>query len=73
MFCGGGSYRSRLGLDIPQVNVAAVEGAEVSGGEHCVGLPGLPSARGSWSIFLVLGLPSAGPDFCTTWTHRDHQ
>ena len=62
MYCGGSSYRSGLGLDIPQVNAASVEGAEVSGNEHFVGLPGLPSARGFGTIFPVLGLPSDGPD-----------
>ena len=62
MFCGGGSYRSGLGLDIYQVNVAALEGAEVPGDEHFVGLPGLPITRGSRTIFPVLGLPSDGPD-----------
>ena len=30
MYCGGISYRAVFGLDIPQVNVASVEGAEVS-------------------------------------------
>ena len=55
MFCGGDSYRSELGLDIHQVNVAAVEG-------NFVGLLGLPSARGAGMICLVLGLPSHGPD-----------
>ena len=59
MFCGGGSYRSGLRLDIYQVNVAAVEGP---GDEHFVGFPGLPSTRGSGTIFPVLGLPSDGPD-----------
>ena len=62
MYCGGNLYRSVLGLDIPQVNVASVEGVEVCGDEHFVGLPGLPSARVSGTAFPVLGLPSDGPD-----------
>ena len=62
MYCGGNLYRSVLGLDIPQVNVASVEGAEVCGDEHFVRLPGLPSARVSGTAFPVLGLPSDGPD-----------
>ena len=60
--CGGVSYRSVLGLDIPQVNVASVEGAEVYVDEHFVGLPGLTSTRRSGTAFPVLGLPSDGPD-----------
>ena len=44
------------------MNVASVEGAEVSVDDHFVGLPGLTSARGSGTAFPVLGLPSDGPD-----------
>ena len=62
MFYGGVSYRSGLGLDIPHVNVVAVEGADVSGDEHFIGLPGLPRTRGSGTIFSVLGLLSDGRD-----------
>ena len=70
MYCGGISYRSMLGLDILQVNVASVEGAEVSGDKHFVGLPGLPSACGSGTAFPVLGLPSDGPDLWNLY-HMD--
>ena len=70
MCCGGISYRSVLCLDIPQVNVASVEGAEVSMGEHFVGLSGLPSARRSGTVLPVLGLPSDGPDLWN-FNHMD--
>ena len=49
MYCGGISYRSVLGLDIHQVNVASVEGAEVSGDEHFVVLLGLLMIRDGFS------------------------
>ena len=64
MFYGGDSGQSGLGLDIRQVNVAAVDrvGGGVSGDDHFVGLPGFPSARGYGTIFPVLGLPLDGPD-----------
>ena len=44
------------------MNVASVEGAEVSGDQHFVGLPGLLGARGSGMAFPVLGLPLDGSD-----------
>ena len=55
------------------MNVASVEGAEVSVDEHFVGLPGLTSARGSGTAFPVLGLPSVGLIYgiLSTWTHMD--
>ena len=51
-----------IGLNIHQVNVAAVDSAEVSGHGHFVGLSGLPSTRGYGTIFPVLGFPLDGPD-----------
>ena len=57
MFYGGGSGRSGLGLNIRQVNVAAVDSAMLPGDDHFTGLPGLPSTRGYGTIFPVLGLP----------------
>ena len=70
--CGGGSYRSVLGLDILQGNVASVKGAEVSVGEHCSGLPGLTGTRRSGTAFPVLGLPSDVPDLWN-FDHMDAQ
>ena len=62
MYCGGILCQSVLVLDIPQVNVASVEGAEVFVDDHFEGLPDVSSARGSGMAFHVLGLPSDGPD-----------
>ena len=53
-------------LDIPQVNVASVEGAEVSVGKHFSGLPGHTGTRGSGTAVSVLVLPSDVPDL---WNH----
>ena len=60
MYCGGSSYdiiTYQLGLDIPQVNVASVEGAEVSGDEQFVGSPG-PAPES------VLDLEPDSPNSC---------
>ena len=69
--CGGVSYRSMLGLDIPHVNAASVEGADVSVDEHFMGLPGLASARGSGMLFQCLAFRRMGLLYgiLTTWTH----
>ena len=48
MYCGGISYRSVLGLDIPQVNVASVECAEVSGDEHFLAHVDPDGFSGAW-------------------------
>ena len=56
MFYGVGSGRSGLGLNIRQVNVAAVDSAKVSGDDHFIGMPGLPSTRGYGTIFPVLDI-----------------